>query len=458
MGRLPEVTNNTLPWKAYMSLKSRWQGLSVENRRAARGIALVAFYVMLAKAVGAAKEMVVAYHYGVSPLLDGYVFVANIVFWLTSVYYGTVSYVLVPLVVHTHTTRAPSDAEALHFREELLGNTLLLSLLLSVIGIPFLVYLVSGGWAGLEGPARAGAIYSIYWLFGLLSLPLLSSLFSSYLMAGERHANSFLEALPAGGILVLCLLLPTDHVAPLVWGTVIGLLLQTVSLSILECRGNAELRLRVGFRSSYWSRFLKGVSLLGVAYVINASTVLVDTWLAASLQAGSLSALGYAVRLVSLILSLVGTALGRGILPVLSSVYAARGSLAVRQMARRWLLVLQLFALGIVIALWLLSPYLVQILFQRGAFTPEDTLLVSNLFRVLSLQIPFYLLSMVVTNWVLAMGRPGPELVIAAIVGVVIKIAFSIVVLPSMGIFALAASSVLMIAAQALYLYWCLRR
>jgi len=58
-----------------------------DHRAIFRGIAWVSLFVVLAKLVGAAKEMAVAYQYGVSANVDAYLFVFNFISWPVGVWF-----------------------------------------------------------------------------------------------------------------------------------------------------------------------------------------------------------------------------------------------------------------------------------------------------------------------------------------------------------------------------------
>ena len=54
---------------------------SSSHARILSGFLWVSLFLFLGKATGAAKEMAVAWRYGVSPIVDAYVFVFNLLAW-----------------------------------------------------------------------------------------------------------------------------------------------------------------------------------------------------------------------------------------------------------------------------------------------------------------------------------------------------------------------------------------
>ena len=139
-----------------------------------------------------------------------------------------------------------------------------------------------------------------------------------------------------------------------------------------------------------------GVSL---AYI----SPVVDQWMAAYLDAGSVSILGYANRLVVGLASLTIGTLSAALLPHFSRLYSQgdRRSLRTDYCAILRLTVWGSIALAGIV--WLLSEPLVMVLYERGSFTQTDTAAVATMISWLCLQFP-----------PLFFGIPGATLLSAA--------------------------------------------
>ncbi len=98
-------------------------------------MAWVALFVFVGKLAGAAKEMAIAYRYGLSREVDAYLFVFNLVSWPIGVWFSILTVVLVPLAARMRQT---DPSELPRFRSELLGFVILLGLALAL-----------AGWSGL---------------------------------------------------------------------------------------------------------------------------------------------------------------------------------------------------------------------------------------------------------------------------------------------------------------------
>ena len=80
------------------------------DRAISGAIVRLIFFVLLAKAVGALKEIALASYYGVGPLTDAYLLNLAVTNTLVAVWLGMLTLIVVPLLVRQRTQQA-SDAE-----------------------------------------------------------------------------------------------------------------------------------------------------------------------------------------------------------------------------------------------------------------------------------------------------------------------------------------------------------
>lgn len=185
-----------------------------DHHAIARGMAWVALFVFVGKLAGAAKEMVVAYRYGVSAEVDAYLFVLNLISWPVAVWFSVLTVVLVPLAARI---RHEAAGELPRFRAELLGLALVLGLSLALITGLGVSGLLQTSWTGLPPATVVIATGITPWLAGLAPLGVLISLFSAWTLAAGRHVNTLLEGVPALVLALALLVVPIGGAEPLVW-------------------------------------------------------------------------------------------------------------------------------------------------------------------------------------------------------------------------------------------------
>lgn len=393
-------------WRMFSRTREAHVSTHSQHRRIASGFLWVSFFVLIGKLAGAAKEMAIAWRYGVSATVDAYVFVFNLISWPVSVWFSLLAAILVPIAARL---RQENPSELPRFRDELLAFALVLGLAFGALFLSVLPFALAQGWTGLSGVALEEARGMVAPLSLILPLGLIISLLSTWLMASGRHRNTLLEAVPAMGIL-LALLLPSDWLAePLIWGTLLGVALQLFALA-WSLRRAGELNAPVfRYQSPVWKAFWGSIGVLSVGQILASLAGIVDQFLAAGLPEGSISTLGYCNRVLALVLGMGALAIGRATLPVFSEARAS-GRADVNELAFKW--ALWMFLGGIVIATAgvLLSPHVIQLLFERGAFTAENTVEVTRIFRWSLVQVPFYFSSLVLVS---ALGSGGHYALIA---------------------------------------------
>src|SRR3546814_4427183 len=99
----------------------------------------------------------------------------------------------------------------------------------------------------------------------------------------------------------------------------------------------------------------------------------IDQYTAAGLGANANATLGYASRLLSLLLGLGAASVGRAALPVLADIQARGDQHRARSTALKWSVLMVLAGAVVTAVGWLLAPWGVALLFERGAFTADDT-------------------------------------------------------------------------------------
>jgi putative peptidoglycan lipid II flippase len=373
----------------------RLRSAHADHHAIARGMAWVALFVVLGKLAGAAKEMAVAWRYGVREEVDAYLFVFNLMTWPIGVWFSVLAAVLVPLAARI---RQDPSGELPRFRAELLGLTLLLGLALAGLASIGLPWLLHQSWIGLSAVTASVAADMAPALTLLIPIGLLISVFSAWMLAAGRHANTLLESVPAFVILAALLAFPGSGIEPLVWGTVAGFVFHLGSLAAALKRSGGIEPPRWTRLSSQWPTFWQGFGLMLAGQALMSCLGIVDQFFAASLGTGAIATLGYANRILALVLSLGAMAVARATLPVFSQA-SAQGGRQLPRVVTQWVRLLFGAGVAAMVAGWWLAPWAVQVLFERGAFTASDTGVVAEVFRYGLAQVPFYCAALVLVSY-----------------------------------------------------------
>jgi peptidoglycan biosynthesis protein MviN/MurJ (putative lipid II flippase) len=429
----------------FSAIRARFYNAHPDHHAIARGMAWVILFVFLGKLAGAAKEMAVAYRYGVSAEVDAYLFVFNLVSWPVGVWFSVLTVVLVPLAARI---RHATSVDLPRFRSELLGLTLLLGMGLMFfvwLGLPLLL---RSPWTGLPPTTATIAANMVSGLALLAPLGVLISLFSAWMLSAGRHTNTLLEGVPALVLLVAILAFPGGGAESLVWGTVAGLVFHLVSLAIPLARQGEIEAPSFTRKSPQWPAFWQGFGIMLAGQALMSFIGIIDQFFAAHLGTGAISTLSYANRILALILGLGATAVARATLPVFSQAQAEGGSrLHLHRIAVHWARLLFLLGVIAMVVGWWLAPWVVRLLFERGVFLARDTEAVTEVLRFGLVQLPFYFVGILWVSLLTSQSRYGVVTVIG-VVNLAIKIMVSVLLVSWIGIngIVLATSIMLMIS------------
>ena len=392
----------------------------------------VAIFLLLGKAVGAFKEMAVAYRYGVSAVVDAYQFTMTLANWLPVTVVGTLSVVLIPVLVRL---RRLEPAQRARFLGELQAWTLTIGVVLAVLTYFAWPWVLSVAGVGLDAQTQAMSRELTVAFAPAAMLTLLTGISAARLRAHERHVNTLLDSVPALVILAWVMLAASgQQVGPLLWGTLVGYALQSAWLLWLASRADGiRARPRWSLQAEQWPELVKAAGIMLVGQVAMSFVGPLDQYTAANLGANANSTLGYAARLLSLLLGVGAASVGRAALPVLADIHSRGDARHGRRMALKWSL--GMIAVGTVGAAvgWLLAPWGVALLYERGAFTAQDTLAVAGVLRWGLVQLPFYFGVLVLVQLLASQNRYR-VMAFIALCNFAVKFVLNPILAPVMGV------------------------
>lgn len=416
----------------------------------ARGMVVVGTLAALASVARIGQDAAIAWRHGTDPVVDAYYLLLAIVTWPLAMALSTLAVLAAPAEA---SLRRQDPTVALQFRSELLGAMLLTAALALPVSWLTLHAVTAGGWSGLAPAAARVGADGFSALVAAVPLGLVGALLAAWLISTGRHLLTLLEALPP---LVLVVALVLFQGTWLFWGTTAGIALQVLAMAFLLHK-EGELPLpRVAFRSSGWQIFGRGALILLGGQLLFALVPLVDPFFAARLGDGNVAAIGFANRLILGVQGLVGIAIQRAGLPLLSML-AAHSPSDVRRIAWGWALKAGLAGIAIALIVVALADPLVALLYERGSFTAADRAHVVTLLRWGMLQMPPFLCGLVLVT-ALAASRGGPALALASGVGLMSKLILSAVLADIFGLAGLPMATAGMYCITTLIVWVALRR
>jgi len=165
--------------------------------------------------------------------------------------------------------------------------------------------------------------------------------------------------------------------------------------------------------------------------------------MAASLPAGSVSALSYGSKLPLVPISLIIMALGTAVLPYASKLVSENAWFGLRRMLQRYLLLIFGTTIPFTILFAYFSEPIIRIVFQRGAFTLEDTTVVAFVQMLYVLQVPFFTAYILVSRLISSL-QANSILMWVAGVTLAVKVILNWVFIGWLGVAGIALSTSIM--------------
>lgn len=223
----------------------------------------------------------------------------------------------------------------------------------------------------------------------------------------------------------------------LAWGVALAGVLQLGWLLIAARGSQFRLHIKWPSLSPDVKKVLKlmgpGVVGAGVMHI----NLFADLIIASFLGTGAISSLYYADRLNQLPLGVIGIAIGTALLPMLSQAFSDNSVQRASRLFHQSLHYGLAFALPAAVGLALLAPLIISTLFERGAFSAQDSLNTAEILRYYTIGLPAYVALKVFSTVHWAQKDTLTPVKIAA-VSTAVNIALSLLLVQVMGVAGLA--------------------
>jgi putative peptidoglycan lipid II flippase len=358
-----------------------------------RSVATVGLFTLLSRGLGFVRDLATAILLGAGPVADAFVFAQRLPQIVRGMFVeGSMDSAFIPIYVRKLRLEGPGSAQK--FMREIF--TLLLIIILPFTGlclyfIPELVGLLAPGF--VEDPERFKLAVNYSGItFGYLVLILLTVLQGSVLNAHRRFAPLAMAPLGLNLVIISALtiaaVLKKDVALIGCWSFIAGGVLQLllvwisgwkegVGLSFIKPRLSRDVR-------QFFRRAGPGV-LSGLILQISG---IISGIFASTLPAGIVASLYYADKLTQLPVDVIGVGIATVLLPMLTHhITAGENTQAVHSFSRAVEFALALALLPFMFLLLEAEP-IVRLLFQYGAFTPEDTRITAMCLASYAVMIP----------------------------------------------------------------------
>jgi putative peptidoglycan lipid II flippase len=340
----------------------------------AQAAALVTGLTALSAVLGFLRDVVIAGVFGAGAQLDAFLVAQGLMNLVLALIAGAMAKSTVPVLAAQISTDGDSN-KAAHTLSVVLTVTLVvlgLGSLIMALAAPLVVTVLAPGFKGSQAELAASLTRIV-----LIATVLISgtNLLAAAAEAHRRFFWSALQGVPFNLVMIVAAVVfgPRYGVYALAGGFVVGsgarFLCQLVPVRALKLRLRASWDLKdPGFRS-----IAKLIPPLLVGSALGNANTMVDRAVGSMVGEGTISALSYAWRIISLGQTLLVASLLTALYPAFGAAAGSRDLVEMRRLVGRGLSTVATVLLPVLGFLIVCAVPLVALVFEHGSFSPADT-------------------------------------------------------------------------------------
>ena len=411
----------------------------------------VGLTTMLVSGMGFFKEMVVANSFGLSELLDTFYIAVLVPSFISGVFLGSFKSVFIPNYVSELKTGNNVGA----FQSTSFIITVGVSLFFLLLAVLFTDVYLETFFEGHTEQYYELIKTQFYYVAPCILFWGFSSLLNGLLTIDNEFKFSSIASVFTPISIIICLIFFKEQLGNLVLalGTLFGSALSFMFLAFIAFKRKIINLRKPDFKSVNIKVLFRQLPAKLSSSLLSGINPLIDQYFSAQLIVGSIAALNYGIKIPSFAIAIVGIALGNVLLP-----YFSKKAIDDREATFKKLKhILKYLIIGsciVVVVLILLSSPMIWLTFERNAFTSDDTTIVSKIQQMYLLQIPSYIVGLVMVKFLTAINKNN-FMVLTSVISLILNITFNFILIERMGVYglALATSLVSIINSIILYMY-----
>ena len=352
------------------------------SRQLFKATSLVGGMTLISRILGFARDVVLARYFGAGMAMDAFTMASKIPnFGRRTFGEGAFSLAFVPVLSEYKVTRKHEEVKLLTDQVAgSLGLALFIVTAIGVIGAPVVMWIFAPGFSNFPDKYDL-SVKMLRWTFPYLMFISLTAMAGGILNTYSRFwVQSFTPVL-----LNICMILAVVYVSPhlaepgmaMAWGMFAAGIIQLVfQLPFLAQIGLLP-RPRFGEKSEAVTRILKLMLPTVFSSSVAQVNLLVDSLIASFLATGSVSWLYYADRMMEFPLGIFSIALGTVLLTTLAQHHALKNTVGFSATLDWAFRITTVIVLPAAMGLLVFSGPLIATLFNYGAFSANDTLMVT---------------------------------------------------------------------------------
>lgn len=346
-----------------------------KSSRTAKSALIIMIFTLGSKFLGFIRETLIAAKFGAGMETDTFFVAMTATVLITGLISAAISATFVPVLSEVESKEGKEGK--INHTNNMINIIFFSSLILVLLGwlvTPILVKLLAKGF--FDEQYELAVKLTRIGMPQLLFSGLIGAL-TGFLHSEQRHTSSAAIGFPYNFIIIFYLLFLTSTFG--IKGLMVAVLIGVFSQLLIQIPEAKKAGYKYKFIFNLRDDYIKKVFFMSLpifaGVAINDLNAIVDRTLASSLVSGSISALNYANKLNTLILSVFISAITTVIFPLLSKESSSGNIQGMKKIMGYGVNLILLIAIPATVGLVVLSTPIVQVAFERGEFDEVATLM-----------------------------------------------------------------------------------
>lgn len=349
----------------------------------------IAFILMIistiTKASGFLRELVFSYFLGTSEIKDIYVITTSIPMLLFGFIFNAIGSSFIPIYNKVSNEKGKNEGDK--FTSNVANSVLIIGLILIFMAFIFakpLVKLLASGWSGET--LTYAVNFTRITLFSIIATSFFAP-FGSYLITKDEFINSSLNGLILNIVFIASAFIAyyLNNWFILAYGFVIASFLQFIRYISGLKNVNFNYSMKINLNDPYLLEMLKLSIPILISIAANRLSSIVDKTIATTLfESGGVSALDYADKTLSLVDGIVLASVITVVYPKFVKLVNKNNIKDFKNEVFSSIISTSIIVMPFMIGMFVLAKPAISILFERGAFDANSTILTSGALRYYS--------------------------------------------------------------------------
>lgn len=352
------------------------------QRRLLKPTLLITFFSMIGIIVSFFIQIVLAAKFGAKMEMDAYLAAVVVPQFMTMVLLGALNVTFIPIFIKYETQK--NKTEAWKIASIFTNFTFLILFVVSFLGCVFTPQLISVTAPGFKGESFSLTVSLVRILLPSIIFGGLNSLLSSIYYAHHQFFKPSVAPVINSLVILLSViaLQPLWGIKSIAFGVLVGSFVNFFILFPIFLK-NKRYKFSFDFSNQGVIEIIKVMSPLVIAGLFYRATTLIQRMIASTLPEGSISYLGYATKIVTILGMITTSGISVTIFPAMARSWAENDLAKVREYFAKGIRIIMLITFPVAAIFVVLRVPIIQVIFERGKFTHDITVAVANVLMIL---------------------------------------------------------------------------